>query len=143
MKAVEYFLKDRFDKLGLTQFKEFIHFGLTSQDINNVAVPLMLRDAHQQVLIPALQQTINKIKALSKEWKDIPMLARTHGQPASPTSLGKEFFVFAERLENQSDMLQSVPFSAKFGGATGNMNAHHIAYPVIDWASIASKLPPK
>lgn len=139
VKAVEYFLKDRFDKLGLTQFKEFIHFGLTSQDINNVAVPLMLRDAHQQVLDPALQQTINKIEALSKEWKDIPMLARTHGQPASPTSLGKEFFVFAERLENQSDMLQSVPFSAKFGGATGNMNAHHIAYPAIDWVAFANQ----
>lgn len=139
VKAVEYFLKDRFDKLGLTQFKEFIHFGLTSQDINNVAVPLMLRNAYQQVLGPALQQTINKIKALSKEWKDIPMLARTHGQPASPTSLGKEFFVFAERLENQSDMLQSVPFSAKFGGATGNMNAHHIAYPAIDWVTFANQ----
>lgn len=139
VKAVEYFLKERFDKLGLTQLKEFIHFGLTSQDINNVAVPLMLRDAYQQVLGPALQQTINKIKALSKEWKDIPMLARTHGQPASPTSLGKEFFVFAERLENQSDMLQSVPFSAKFGGATGNMNAHHIAYPAIDWVTFANQ----
>lgn len=137
VKAVEYFIKERFDEMGLTEFKEFIHFGLTSQDINNTALPLSLKDAHHLVMMPLLEQLINKITLLAYEWKNIPMLARTHGQPASPTRLGKEIYVFAERLENQLDLLRSVPFSGKFGGATGNMNAHKVAYPHIDWENFA------
>lgn len=137
VKAVEYFIKECFDELGLTSFKEFIHFGLTSQDINNTAVPLSMRDAHQVVLFPLLESLVNKINMLAFEWKDIPMLARTHGQPASPTKLGKEIYVFTERLENQLDFLKGIPFSGKFGGATGNMNAHVVAYPQIDWEDFA------
>ncbi len=138
VKAVEYFLKNRFDNLGIGQFKEFIHFGLTSQDINNVALPLSLRDAHQTVVLPAFIQLKDQLKALALEWKDVSMLARTHGQPASPTHLGKEIYVFVERLENQINLLKTIPFSAKFGGATGNMNAHVVAYPETDWHAFAN-----
>ena len=139
VKAVEYFIKDCFSEFQLDDFKEFIHFGLTSQDINNTAVPLSLKDAHLVVLLPLLEKMVNKINLVAYEWKDIPMLARTHGQPASPTRLGKELFVFTERLENQLELLKTIPFSGKFGGATGNMNAHVIAYPDIDWESFAAK----
>jgi adenylosuccinate lyase len=133
VKAVEYFIKDKFDGLGLSEFKEFIHFGLTSQDINNTAIPLSTKEAFEQVYLPSLIGLIAKLKELSVEWKDIPMLARTHGQPASPTRLGKEILVFVERLEEQMRLLFNIPFAAKFGGATGNFNAHHVAYPTIDW----------
>lgn len=133
VKAVEYFLKDRFDKLGLSSSKEFIHFGLTSQDINNTAVPLSVKDAMEQVYMPAFRDLLKKLEELSKEWADIPMLARTHGQPASPTRLGKEIDVFVTRLKEQIDFLEKVPYAAKFGGATGNYNAHKVAYPQIDW----------
>ncbi|GHA77595.1 adenylosuccinate lyase [Pontibacter akesuensis] len=133
VKAVEYFLKDRFDQLGLEDHKEFIHFGLTSQDVNNTAIPLSLREAHERVLLPVYEQLHQTLVALAQQWKDIPMLAHTHGQPASPTRLGKEIMVFAERLELQLELLRQVPFSAKFGGATGNFNAHHVAYPSINW----------
>ncbi len=139
VKAVEYFLKERFDKLGLSKYKEFIHFGLTSQDINNTALPMLVSDAHLNVLFPALKNLKNNLYELSQKWKDVSMLARTHGQPASPTKLGKELFVFVERLENQFNLLQSIPFSGKFGGATGNFNAHHIAYPEIDWTEFANR----
>lgn len=138
VKAVEYFLKEKFDTIGLGAYKEFIHFGLTSQDINNTATPMMLRDGLATVILPSLQQVIAKLKAQVAAWKDIPMLAKTHGQPASPTRLGKEFQVFVTRIETQLSQLQAVPFSAKFGGATGNMNAHHVAYPNIDWNGFAS-----
>lgn len=138
VKAVEYFLKEKFDAIGLGAYKEFIHFGLTSQDINNTATPMMLRDGLATVILPSLQQVIAKLKAQVAAWKDIPMLAKTHGQPASPTRLGKEFQVFVTRIETQLTQLQAVPFSAKFGGATGNMNAHHVAYPSIDWNGFAS-----
>ena len=133
VKAVEYFLKKRFDDLGLSEYKEFIHFGLTSQDINNTAVPLSIKDAMQQVYYPRLQELLSKLESLSKEWKEIPMLARTHGQPASPTRLGKEIEVFVQRLREQIIFLEKVPFAAKFGGATGNYNAHKVAYPHMDW----------
>jgi adenylosuccinate lyase len=133
VKAVEYFIKEKFETLGLSQFKEFIHFGLTSQDINNTAIPLSTKDAFEKVYLPSLISVIAKLKELSVEWKDIPMLARTHGQPASPTRLGKEILVFVERLEEQMRLLFNVPFAAKFGGATGNFNAHHVAYPNVDW----------
>lgn len=133
VKAVEYFIKKRFDELGLSQYKEFIHFGLTSQDINNTAVPLSIKDAMQEVYSPKLQQLVDKLKSLAEEWKEIPMLARTHGQPASPTRLGKEIDVFVQRLKEQIDFLEKVPFAAKFGGATGNYNAHKVAYPHVDW----------
>ncbi|PZO29117.1 MAG: adenylosuccinate lyase [Flavobacteriaceae bacterium] len=133
VKAVEYFIKEKFETLGLSQFKEFIHFGLTSQDINNTAIPLSTKDAFEKVYLPGLISVIAKLKELSVEWKDIPMLARTHGQPASPTRLGKEILVFIERLEEQMRLLFNVPFAAKFGGATGNFNAHHVAYPNVDW----------
>ena len=137
VKAVEYFLKRRFDELGLTEFKEFLHFGLTSQDINNTAVPLSMMEAHKLLVKPALEDLVDKLDDMAKEWKDIPMLAKTHGQPASPTHLGKEIYVFVERLNDQMKMLNSVPFTAKFGGATGNMNAHKVAYPDIDWPAFA------
>ncbi len=137
VKAVEYFLKDSLEELGLSEYKEFVHFGLTSQDINNTAVPMSLKDAHINVLKPILEELLEKINLKSYHWKDISMLARTHGQPASPTKLGKEIYVFVERLENQFMMLGSVPFSAKFGGATGNFNAHRVAYPDIDWEGFA------
>ena len=133
VKAVEYFIKDAFEKLGLSQFKEFIHFGLTSQDINNTAIPLSTKEAFEKVYMPSLIALTSKLKDLSIEWKDIPMLAKTHGQPASPTRLGKEIGVFVERLEEQMRLLFNIPFAAKFGGATGNYNAHHVAYPQIDW----------
>ncbi len=133
VKAVEYFIKTKFDDLGLQQYKEFIHFGLTSQDINNTAIPLSTKEAFEKVYLPSLIAVIAKLKDLSVEWKSVPMLARTHGQPASPTRLGKEIHVFVERLEEQMRLLFNVPFAAKFGGATGNYNAHHVAYPNIDW----------
>ncbi len=133
VKAVEYFLKDKFDELHLSEQKEFIHFGLTSQDINNTATPMMWRDALKEVYIPEMESLISLIDSLADEWKDIPMLARTHGQPASPTRLGKEMKVFSYRLSNQLKVLKSIPNKAKFGGATGNFNAHHVAYSKIDW----------
>ena len=133
VKAVEYFIKSKFDGLGLQEFKEFIHFGLTSQDINNTAIPLSTKEAFENVYLPSLVSVIAKLKELAMEWKDVPMLARTHGQPASPTLLGKEILVFVERLEEQMRLLFNVPFAAKFGGATGNYNAHKVAYPNTDW----------
>lgn len=133
VKAVEYFIKEEFDALKLEKYKEFIHFGLTSQDINNTATPLSLKDAVYNVYNPILNELLDKLKALSEEWKSISMLARTHGQPASPTRLGKEISVFIERLERQIDQFKVIPYSAKFGGATGNFNAHHVAYPNKDW----------
>ncbi|MEA4918265.1 adenylosuccinate lyase [Proteiniphilum sp.] len=133
VKAVEYFLKEKFDALQLADYKEFIHFGLTSQDINNTATPMMWRDALQKVYIPELEKLASLIDGLADEWKDIPMLARTHGQPASPTRLGKEMKVFSYRLTGQIEVLKNIPAKAKFGGATGNFNAHRVAYPHIDW----------
>lgn len=133
VKAVEYFIKSKFDGLGLQEYKEFIHFGLTSQDINNTAIPLSTKEAFENVYLPGLVSVIAKLKELAMEWKDVPMLARTHGQPASPTRLGKEILVFVERLEEQMRLLFNVPFAAKFGGATGNYNAHKVAYPNTDW----------
>ncbi len=133
VKAVEYFLKDAFEKLELSAYKEFIHFGLTSQDINNTAIPLLTMEAFQNVYLKSLIALVAKLKDLASDWKNVPMLARTHGQPASPTRLGKEILVFVERLEQQLRQLFSIPFAAKFGGATGNFNAHHVAYPNIDW----------
>ena len=138
VKAVEYFLKERFDELGLGESKEFIHFGLTSQDINNTAIPLSLLQASEEVIFPAINNLREKIEELAQTWAHVPMLARTHGQPASPTRLGKELQVFAERLEEQLKHLVHVPFSAKFGGATGNFNAHHVAYPNINWVGFAN-----
>ena len=135
VKAVEYFLKERFDELGLGQYKEYIHFGLTSQDINNTAIPYSLKKAYFDVLKPVLDEAIDALVKKAVAWKNVPMLARTHGQPASPTSLGKEVYVFVERLLNQITLLNQIPFSAKFGGATGNFNAHQVAYPDIDWIS--------
>ena len=139
VKAVEYFIKSKFDALGLQDFKEFIHFGLTSQDINNTAIPLSTKEAFEDVYLPSLISLIAKLKELAIEWKDIPMLARTHGQPASPTRLGKEILVFVERLEEQMRLLFNVPFAAKFGGATGNYNAHHVAYPTTDWKQFGTE----
>jgi adenylosuccinate lyase len=140
VKAVEYFIKECFEELGLSVYKEFIHFGLTSQDINNTAVPMSLKDAHTLVVLPMIEKLISKINLLAFEWKQVAMLARTHGQPASPTRLGKEIYVFIERLEDQLDLLKTIPFSGKFGGATGNMNAHVIAYPETDWEDFANHL---
>jgi adenylosuccinate lyase len=140
VKAVEYFIKQKFDEFGLSEYKEYVHFGLTSQDINNTAIPWLLQDAHEKVYLPELQKIIDKLKEYANLWKKVPMLARTHGQPASPTRLGKEIYVFAERLEKQLELLQDVPFSAKFGGATGNFNAHKVAFPAIDWVAFANKL---
>ena len=133
VKAVEYFIKEKFETLKLSQYKEFIHFGLTSQDINNTAIPLATKEAFENVYLPSLIALIAKLKELAVEWKNIPMLARTHGQPASPTRLGKEILVFVERLEEQMRLLFNIPFAAKFGGATGNFNAHYVAYNSIDW----------
>lgn len=138
VKAVEYFLKKKFENLGFENYKEFIHFGLTSQDINNTAIPYSLRDAIHDVYYPLLDEVIVKLDRLATEWAGIPMLARTHGQPASPTRLGKEIKVFVERLVRQLNLLKSVPCSAKFGGATGNFNAHHVAYPEIDWVKFGN-----
>lgn len=137
VKAVEYFIKDKFDELGFGKWKEFIHFGLTSQDINNTAIPISLRDALIDVYAPMLEDLINTLSELAIQWTKIPMLARTHGQPASPTMLGKEVRVFIERLSKQRNVFNAIPFSAKFGGATGNFNAHFVAYPDIDWISFA------
>ncbi|OEK08719.1 adenylosuccinate lyase [Flavivirga aquatica] len=139
VKAVEYFIKEKFDALNLSQYKEFIHFGLTSQDINNTAIPLSIKEAMNNVYVGEYQIVLNKLKDLSKDWADIPMLARTHGQPASPTRLGKEIEVFVKRLEEQFNLLNDIPSAAKFGGATGNFNAHHVAYPNIDWKAFGSK----
>lgn len=137
VKAVEYFLKERFDVLGLEKYKEFIHFGLTSQDINNTSVPMSVKDATTEVLLPMLRELIDMLNAFAEEWYDVPMLAKTHGQPASPTRLGKEIKVFAYRLETQLRQLEAVPVSGKFGGATGNFNAHLIAFPNYDWRAFA------
>lgn len=138
VKAVEYFIKEKFDGLGLTESKEFIHFGLTSQDINNTAIPLSLKDATNQVYLPQLLEVVDHLKQLTDEWETISMLARTHGQPASPTRLGKEIEVFVVRLEEQIRLLKDIPSAAKFGGATGNYNAHHVAYPQIDWKAFGN-----
>ncbi len=139
VKAVEYFLKERFDILGLASYKEFIHFGLTSQDINNTSVPMSVREAVAEVYMPALSALIDKLQSLADEWADVAMLAKTHGQPASPTRLGKEIMVFVYRLRTQLESLKRVCVSGKFGGATGNFNAHHVAYPHIDWRAFAAR----
>lgn len=138
VKAVEYFLKSKFDDLDLADHKEFIHFGLTSQDINNTAIPLSIKDAVEQVYYPEIDKLIEQLDQLASQWADIPMLARTHGQPASPTRLGKEFKVFVVRLQEQLKMLKEIPHAAKFGGATGNFNAHHVAFPQIDWKNFGN-----
>ena len=138
VKAVEYFIKEKFDKLNLSNYKEFIHFGLTSQDINNTAIPLSIKEAMNSVYVPEYFKVLEKLKTLAKDWASIPMLARTHGQPASPTRLGKEIEVFVVRLEEQFNLLNDIPSAAKFGGATGNFNAHHVAYPDIDWKAFGS-----
>lgn len=140
VKAVEYFLKELFDNLGLQEWKEFIHFGLTSQDINNTAIPLSFKEANDVVYLPAVKKLIEQIEALALEWKEIPMLAHTHGQPASPTKLGKELMVYVERLNSQLNLFEQIPYSAKFGGATGNFNAHFVAYPQTDWVAFANDL---
>ena len=139
VKAIEYIIKEKMDSLGLGAYKEFVHFGLTSQDINNTAIPLSLKDAMTGVYYPAVEEVRDKLAAFADEWRDVPMLARTHGQPASPTTLGKEFMVFVERVEKQLAMLHDIAVPAKFGGATGNFNAHHAAYPSIDWADFANR----
>ncbi len=139
VKAVEYFLKEKFDEFSLQEFKEFIHFGLTSQDINNTSVPLSLLEALRDVFVPALQELIATLKSYAEEWKDVAMLARTHGQPATPTRLGKEIAVYVYRLEEQLKVLNATTISGKFGGATGNMNAHRVAYPQIDWIEFANR----
>lgn len=137
VKAVEYFLKRRFDAMGLEAYKEFIHFGLTSQDVNNTAVPLMMKECHERVLLPQYTAVLEELERRAQEWKDVPMLAHTHGQPASPTSLGKELMVFVYRMRRQMDYFAQIPFGAKFGGATGNFNAHRVAYPMVDWRMFA------
>lgn len=139
VKAVEYFIKEQFDRLGLAQYKEFIHFGLTSQDINNTSVPMLIRDSLHEAYLPLLDEMVGLLNQYAEEWKDIPMLAKTHGQPASPTRLGKEIHVFAYRLEKQIELLKQVPVSGKFGGATGNFNAHRVAFPDRDWRAFAKK----
>lgn len=138
VKAVEYFLKEKWENLGLSKYKEFIHFGLTSQDINNTAIPLSIKEAVEEIYIPTLEELKEKLAELKEAWKSIPMLARTHGQPASPTRLGKEIDVFIKRIEAQEIQLLQIPMAAKFGGATGNFNAHHVAYPSIDWKHFAT-----
>lgn len=139
VKAVEYFIKEQFDRLGLAQYKEFIHFGLTSQDINNTSVPMLIRDSLHEAYLPLLDEMVGLLNQYAEEWKDIPMLAKTHGQPASPTRLGKEIRVFAYRLEKQIELLKQVPVSGKFGGATGNFNAHRVAFPDRNWRAFAKK----
>ena len=140
VKAVEYFLKEEFDKLGgLEEYKEFIHFGLTSQDINNTSIPLSIKEALEQVYYPLIEELIAQLKTYATEWESIPMLAKTHGQPASPTRLGKEIMVFVYRLERQLATLKACPVTAKFGGATGNYNAHHVAYPEYDWKAFGNQ----
>lgn len=138
VKAVEYFIKEKFDLLGLQDYKEFIHFGLTSQDINNTSVPLSIKDALNDVYYPGIQEVIDILKKYAEDWSNVSMLAKTHGQPASPTRLGKEIMVFVYRLEQQVALLKSIPVSAKFGGATGNFNAHHVAYPSYDWRAFGN-----
>ncbi|MBD3748841.1 MAG: adenylosuccinate lyase [Sphingobacteriales bacterium] len=139
VKAVEYFLKKKFDQLGLNDFKEYIHFGLTSQDINNTAIPYSFKAGMTLIYYPQIQELIDLLYQLAKEWKHIPMLAHTHGQPASPTRLGKEVMVFVERLENQLHLLKEIPYGAKFGGATGNFNAHHVAFPLVNWKNFGNQ----
>lgn len=139
VKAVEYFIKAKMEQIGLRHYREFVHFGLTSQDINNTATPMMVRDALEATYLPHLQTILSHLKTLAQAWKDVPMLARTHGQPASPTKLGKEIRVFVERLEEQLAQLKAVPWKGKFGGATGNFNAHFVAYPQVDWASFGNR----
>ncbi|MEE1183662.1 MAG: adenylosuccinate lyase [Paludibacteraceae bacterium] len=139
VKAVEYFIKGKFDEMGLSDYKEFIHFGLTSQDINNTSVPMMVKESLANVFIPAVEELIAKLNGFAEDWKDVPMLAKTHGQPASPTRLGKEIKVFAYRLEEQLATLKTVKYTAKFGGATGNFNAHHVAYPATDWRAFGNQ----
>ncbi len=139
VKAVEYFIKARFEELNIQEFSEFIHFGLTSQDINNTAIPLSMKEAHDNVIVQNYTNVLNKLREFSTEWAEVSMLAKTHGQPASPTRLGKEIKVFAERIEKQLGMLDQVLYAAKFGGATGNFNAHHVAYPQIDWVAFGNK----
>ncbi|MFY7912735.1 MAG: adenylosuccinate lyase [Emticicia sp.] len=138
VKAVEYFIKEAFEVLGIAQHSEFIHFGLTSQDVNNTAIPLSLKEAMLVEVVPTFQQVLTKLHELAEQWKDIALLAHTHGQPASPTRLGKELLVFCERIEKQLEMLNAVPYAAKFGGATGNFNAHHVAYPQTDWVAFGN-----
>ena len=138
VKAVEYFIKRRFDALGIQDYKEFVHFGLTSQDINNTSVPLSIKECHENTYLPMMQKVVSLIEEKAYEWKDIPMLAHTHGQPASPTTLGKEMMVFVYRLKRQIEYFDTIPFSAKFGGATGNLNAHIVAYPQYDWVAFAN-----
>nr|WP_294897512.1 adenylosuccinate lyase [uncultured Pedobacter sp.] len=138
VKAVEYFIKGKFDKLGLSEYKEYIHFGLTSQDINNTAIPYSFKAGMMVTYYPQLQELQNILGELAKEWKHVSMLAHTHGQPASPTRLGKEIMVFVERLENQIELLKAIPYGAKFGGATGNFNAHHVAFPLINWKNFGN-----
>ena len=139
VKAVEYFLKGKFDEMGLADLKEFIHFGLTSQDINNTSVPLLMKESAEEVLLPAYRRILHLLEEKAQEWKDIPMLAHTHGQPASPTTLGKEWGVFAYRLRRQLNELERLPFTAKFGGATGNFNAHLAAFPEVDWREFGNR----
>lgn len=138
VKAVEYFLKEKFSEHGLDKWKEFIHFGLTSQDINNTAVPLLFKEANEKIYLPAIKRIVQHLEKLAEQWNHVTMLAHTHGQPASPTKLGKEIMVFTERLNNQLHLFEQVPYSAKFGGATGNLNAHQVAYPHIDWIEFAN-----
>lgn len=138
VKAVEYFIKEKFEELKVEQYQEFIHFGLTSQDINNTSVPMLLQEAIRKEYIPLVEEVVSRIKELAEEWSDVPMLAKTHGQPASPTRLGKELMVFYERINIQLALLNAIPYSAKFGGATGNLNAHHVSYPDVDWISFAN-----
>lgn len=139
VKAVEYFIKEKFDRLGLQAYKEFIHFGLTSQDINNTAIPLSIKEALEQSYLPSYESLIDKLQSLAKQWENVPMLARTHGQPASPTRLGKEIQVFVVRLSEQFNSLKTIPIAAKFGGATGNYNAHLVAYPQVNWKAFGGK----
>ena len=139
VKAVEYCIKEKLDELGLQAYKEWVHFGLTSQDINNTAIPLSFKDASTDVMLPSLQNIVNIMKRQAQDWKDIPLLAKTHGQPASPTRLGKEWYVFVARLESQLNLLATLPFSAKFGGATGNYNAHQVAFPQINWLEFGDR----
>ncbi len=143
VKAVEYFIKEEFDRLGLDKYKEFIHFGLTSQDINNTSVPMSIKECIDEVYIPAVQELVDLLADYAEQWKDIPMLARTHGQPASPTRLGKEVMVFVYRLRQQIELLKNVPVTGKFGGATGNFNAHHIAYPERNWREFGNTFLPE
>ena len=140
VKAVEYYIKEQIDKIGdFEKYKEFIHFGLTSQDINNTSVPLSIKEALNDVYVPQLRELVDQLQTYAEEWKDVPMLAKTHGQPASPTRLGKEIMVFVYRLNKQIEMLEACPMTAKFGGATGNFNAHHVAYPEYDWREFGNK----